>query len=112
MGNDRCLCDKHADRKSDKGTNCVSQINVLVVDISSDVLAELIADAVLKSSDMHLVRSRKDPTDPRDPKGLFVAQEEVEHVLKSLPAADRCAVVAVMHAPRCAEVTRHLVTSR
>lgn len=80
----------------------MSQINVLVVDISSDVLAELIADAVLKSPDMHLVSSHRDPTDPR---GLFVAQDEVEHALKSLPASDQCAVVAVRRSTRAPAVS-------
>jgi AAA+ superfamily predicted ATPase len=91
--------------KSDKGTCCVAQINVLVLNISSDVLAELIADTVLKSSGMRLVSSHKDPPDPKDPRGLFVAQDEVEHELKSLPATDQCAVVAVRRSTKAPAVS-------
>ena len=106
MGNDGRLCDKDADRKSDKGPYCVSQINVLVVDISNDVLAELIANAVLdpKSSGMRLVSSPKDPPDPKDPKGLFVAEDDVKDVLKPLPAAEQCAVVAVSRSTKASAI--------
>ncbi len=83
----------------------MAQINVLVVDISNDVLAELIADAVLKNSDMELVGSRKDPPDPKDPRGLFVAQGEVEHALKTLSATDQCAVVVVRRSTKSSAVS-------
>ena len=72
----------------------MSQINVLVVDISRDVKAKGIAEAVLKRRDrgMNLVRGLKGSN------SLFVAIDEVEPVLKSLSSETPCALVLVSRA--------------
>ena len=76
----------------------MSQINVLVVmtsppsdekarDIVEVATAEGIAKSVLARRDMNLVGG--------DPESLWVAEDEVESLLKSIPSADRCALVLV-----------------
>lgn len=77
----------------------MSQIKVLVVDISRDVKAKGIAEAVLDRHDMTLVRGIGDPN------SLFVAADEVERVLKSLPSTARCALVLVSRSAETSEVS-------
>ena len=67
----------------------MSQINVLVVHEANDMKARGIAKAVLKRPDMTLVPGRKDPN------GLFVAVDEVDDLLQTLPSDTRCALVRV-----------------
>ena len=69
----------------------MSKINVLVVHEANDLMARGIAEAVLESLDMTLVTGHEDPND------LFVAVDEVNDLLKSLPTETRCALVRVSH---------------
>jgi AAA+ superfamily predicted ATPase len=67
----------------------VSKISVLVVNETGDMKAKGIANAVIDRPDMTLLRGRKDP------EGLVVAVDEVNDLLKPLPADARCGLVWV-----------------